>query len=89
MSLINNKSSRALKVLHVITGLSTGGAEMMLYKLLSSWNSKRFFGSVISMIPAGPVGQRIVALGIPVDSLNMRRGVPDPLGIVRLAVKIR
>jgi len=78
-----------LRVLHVITGLSTGGAEMMLYKLLSAWNSKRFLGAVISMIPAGPLGQRIAALGIPVDSLNMRRGVPDPLGVVRLALKMR
>jgi glycosyltransferase involved in cell wall biosynthesis len=78
-----------IKVMHVITGLSTGGAEMMLYKLLSAWDTKRFSGAVISMIPAGVVGPRISALGIPVYSLNMRRGIPDPRGVVRLALKIR
>ena len=84
-----NGKAQALKVLHVITGLSTGGAEMMLYKLLSAWNRKHFSGAVVSMIPPGPVGVRIAALGVPVDSLNMRRGVPDPLGVVRLAQKMR
>jgi glycosyltransferase involved in cell wall biosynthesis len=78
-----------VKVLHVITGLSTGGAEMMLYRLLGACNSNRISPAVISMTPPGPLEPRIADLGIPVDSLHMRRGVPDPRGIVQLAAKIR
>lgn len=78
-----------IKVLHVITGLSTGGAEVMLYRLLGAWDKRHFLGAVVSMVPAGPMGPRIAALGIPVDSLGMRRGVPDPLAVIRLALKIR
>lgn len=78
-----------VNVLHVITGLSVGGAETMLFKLLSRWDKSRFGGAVVSLIPAGPVGPAIAALGIPVSSLNMRRGVPNPLGVLRLARKIR
>jgi glycosyltransferase involved in cell wall biosynthesis len=77
-----------LRVLHVITGLPMGGAEMMLFKLLSRWDSGRFCGAVVSMIPVGPMGPRIVGLGIPVTSLNMRPGMPNPLCIVRLARQI-
>ena len=60
------------RVLHVITGLNMGGAEMMLYSLLQRSAKDRH--EVLSMLKPGPVGDRIAALGVPVHSLQMSRG---------------
>jgi glycosyltransferase involved in cell wall biosynthesis len=74
-----------IRVCHVITGLNTGGAEMMLYKLMSAIDRATFECDVVSLLDAGPVAERIRALGVPVRSLGMRRGAPSPHGLVRLA----
>lgn len=78
-----------MKVFHVITSVSTGGAQMMLYKLLSRIDHVTFESEVISLIDIGPIGQRIQALGVPVRALGMRPGVPNPLGVLRLARWLR
>ena len=78
-----------LKVVHVITGLETGGAETMLYRLLSRTDGARFDSQVVSMTDVGPVGERIRALGVPARALGMRRGVPNPVGVMRLARWLR
>lgn len=69
-------------IIHLITGLDTGGAEMMLYKLVT--NDSFFKHSVVSMIDIGPIGEKIRATGIPVHTLKMQRGVPDPRAIWQL-----
>lgn len=74
-----------MKVTHVITSVHTGGAEMMLYRLLLHSDREKFDYQVISMTDIGAVGDKIQALGVPVRELGMRRGVPNPLGVVRLA----
>lgn len=76
-------------VLHLITGLSTGGAEMMLYKLLSRLDQTKWDAVVVSMLPPGHVKAGIARLGIPVYSLNMHRGTPDPRGLLRLVRILR
>jgi glycosyltransferase involved in cell wall biosynthesis len=76
-------------ILHIITDLSTGGAEMMLYKLLSYGSKEKHKATVISLTDIGSVGRKIEALGIPVKALGMRRGVPNPLALLRLAYWIR
>lgn len=70
-----------MKILHVITGLSTGGAEMMLYKLLSGMNREQFEPVVISLMDRGTLGDRIEALGIPVYSMGLKLGKSTPLSI--------
>ncbi len=75
-----------MKVVHVITGLGVGGAETALYKLLSRW---RGLAEVVSLTGTGPVGDRIAALGVPVEAVGMRPGVPDPLGFWRLMGRLR
>jgi len=62
-------------VIHAITGLNIGGAEMMLYKLLSHIGSGKHEARVVSLIGGGPMRERIQSIGIAVDSLDMRRGV--------------
>lgn len=78
-----------IRILHVITGLSTGGAEMMLLKLLSAIDRDRYDCRVISLTNNGPIGAQISALGIPVISLGMRHGLPDPLGFIKLLKTLR
>lgn len=74
-----------MKVLHVITGLGTGGAETMLYRLVSRIDRATFESEVISLIDIGPIGQKIQALGVSVRALGMCPGVPNPLAVLQLA----
>lgn len=78
-----------MKILHLITGLSTGGAETMLYKLVSKMDRDKFEIQVISLTDIGPIGEKIEELGIPVRSLGMARGIPDPRMIFKLAKWLR
>lgn len=78
-----------MRIAFVITGLSTGGAELMLHKLLQHLDRKRFEPHVISLTNLGEVGPRIEALGIPVIALGMRRGVPNPFKVLLLARRLR
>lgn len=75
-----------IKVVHVTTSLATGGAQAMLYKLLSSMDRERYDCSVVSLMDKGRFGPLIEDLGIPVYTINMRKGVP---GIVALSRLIR
>jgi len=78
-----------IKVVHVITGLRMGGAEMMLFKLLERLDS-RFSPHVISITSLGDIGPRIQTLGIPVEALNMRPGkIPDLREFLRLAQRLK
>ncbi|MCD4673163.1 MAG: glycosyltransferase [Anaerolineaceae bacterium] len=78
-----------LRVTHIITDLDMGGAEMMLYKLLSALDPKEFSSRVISLTNIGSVGERIRTLGVPVDGLGMRPGFPRPMDMFRLAHLLR
>jgi glycosyltransferase involved in cell wall biosynthesis len=73
-----------IKIIHIITGLNTGGAEMMLYKLLYRTDRNRFEQTVISLSGHGTVGERIEGLNIPVIDIGMKHGRPTLAGIWRL-----
>jgi glycosyltransferase involved in cell wall biosynthesis len=77
-----------IRVTHVIAGLELGGAEMMLYKLLSASDRQRFAPSVISLSDLGPLAPRIADLGIPVSALQMTRGRVEPRPVGRLARRL-
>jgi glycosyltransferase involved in cell wall biosynthesis len=85
--LVERVNSRPIHLTHIITGLDLGGAEMMLYKVLLQMNRDAFQAEVVSMRDMGTLGEKIAKLGVPVRTLNMRRGVPDPRALWRL-VKI-
>lgn len=78
-----------MKIVHLITGLSTGGAEMMLYKLLSHMSRERFQPVVVSLIDRGTLGDPIETLGIPVYTIGMKPGLPTPLALWRLIRLLR
>ncbi len=73
-----------IKIAHLITDLDTGGAEMMLAKLVASMDSEGFSNIVISLTDHGTLGEQIADLGVPVFTLGMKRGLPDPGGMGRL-----
>jgi glycosyltransferase involved in cell wall biosynthesis len=86
---VNGRPVGAISILWLISGLEYGGAEMMLYKLLSHMDRSRFTSQVVSMTDLGPFSRKIQELGVPLWSLKMRRGIPNPMGIVRLAHWLR
>ncbi len=73
-----------MKILYVSTGLDAGGAQMMLYQMLSKLDRQRFDPVVISLLDQGIYGDRIAALGIPVHALNMPPGRPTLAAIGQL-----
>lgn len=81
--------STPVHVAHVITTLDVGGAETMLWKLLSRLDRRRWAHTVFSLTDTGEIGRRIEALGIAVQPLGMSRRAPNPLPIVRLAREFR
>lgn len=81
--------AQKIKILHLITTLDTGGAEMMLAKLLADLDGERFCNQVVSMTQKGPVGEQIKKLGIRVDHLGLLRGRPKIKSIFGLARMIR
>lgn len=65
------------RILHVITTLDVGGAELTLLKLLASTDRSLFTPEVVSLTTAGPVAAMIATLGIPVRALDLRGSPPD------------
>ncbi|WP_138498126.1 glycosyltransferase family 4 protein [Nostoc sp. PA-18-2419] len=78
-----------MKIIYIITGLSTGGAEVMLYKLLSRMNRERFSPVVVSLMHYGTWGDRIVNLGIPVYTIGMKPGKLKLVDIWRIIHIVR
>lgn len=72
------------RIVFIITGLSTGGAEMMLFKVLERLDRQRFAPHVISLTTLGELAPRIAALDIPVDAVGMKPGLSSPSGFFRL-----
>jgi glycosyltransferase involved in cell wall biosynthesis len=71
-SVVSRKiNGERIRIVHVITGLNVGGAEKMLCKLLSHVDQSRFDMRVLSLLGGGKIGQDIMAIGIPVDTLNL------------------
>jgi len=79
-----------MKIIYAIVGLTTGGAEIMLYRILSKINRDRFSPYVVCLMDRGTLGDRIEALGIPVYTIGMKPGaVPTPNVIWKLINIIR
>ncbi|WP_432662625.1 glycosyltransferase [Wukongibacter baidiensis] len=77
------------KIIHLITGLSDGGAQKMLYTLLKNIDRKKYNLEVISMMDKGVYGDKIENLGIKVHCLNMKRGRLSFSAIFRLCKLIK
>ena len=78
-----------MKLCMIISGLSTGGAEMMLLNLLKHIDRGRFSPRVFSLTTKGEIAPRIKALGIPVEALGMRTDRPNLAKFLRLVRRLR
>lgn len=76
-------------VLHVITGLHTGGAETQLTTLAIANHKADQRVAVISLIEGGAHRERLIKAGVPVADLGLRRGRWSVFAVVRLARVIR
>ncbi|MDQ3825199.1 MAG: glycosyltransferase, partial [Actinomycetota bacterium] len=74
-----------MKVLHVITGLGVGGAELQLRSILQH---TRHQSDVVTLYNPGPVAEMITADGGRVRDLGMTRNTELP-ALMRLARLIR
>jgi glycosyltransferase involved in cell wall biosynthesis len=78
-----------MKIVYVATGLNMGGAEIMLYNLLSTIDRDRFEPIVISLMDKGVFGKQIEHLDIPVHTAGMLIGKPTIASIRRLIKLIK
>lgn len=77
-----------MRLLHIITGLTTGGAELMLARLASRLAAE-FDQQVICLNAEGPVAAMLRQAGIEVIALDMETLLDGPVGMFRLRRIIR
>jgi len=77
------------RLVFVITGLGIGGAEMQVLELAKRLHLRGWPISVVSMTAPKPLAERFAEAGIEVEYLGMREGVPDPTGLLRLALVLK
>jgi glycosyltransferase involved in cell wall biosynthesis len=73
-----------IRILHIISTLDVGGAELNLLRLLKFMDRDAFENHVACMTQPGTTAHKMEQIGIPVHSLKMKKGVPDPRALLRL-----
>ncbi len=78
-----------MKILHVITGLSHGGAENVLYRLIEHSGDSSSH-TVVSMLDEGVFGPRLRSVGADLHCLRMTQGgIPRPGHLFELVATIK
>lgn len=83
------ENNTTIKILHLITGLSTGGAERALVKLLANSDKAMFEHRVISLMDKGTQGPLLEEMGFVVHAMGMKGIASSPLGLLRLRKLVR
>lgn len=78
-----------IRIVHVISDLDAGGAEVMLAKLAGGMDGALFSNTVVSLTDEGQLGERIKSSGVPVYTLGMKRGQPDVSALPKLIRLLR
>lgn len=73
-----------IKVMHLISTLDVGGAEQNLLRLVTAMDRTAFANHVVCMTRPGVIGSRLVQAGVPVDTLAMKKGMPELRALFRL-----
>lgn len=66
-----------MKIVYIIPELYIGGAEVMLYNLLSNIDRDRFEPIILSLMDRGLFGEKFEQLDIPVHTVGMLAGKPS------------
>lgn len=77
------------RVMHVISGLDTGGAEAFLVQLATALKSRGFAQDVVSVTTPGAHASTLEAEGIPVHALNVGSLTGAMAAVGRLAALVR
>src|SRR5947199_9568394 len=72
------------RVLMLITTLTYGGAETQVVRLAQELKANGWSVAVACMVDPSAHTSTLSQAGIPVHSLRMTRGIPDPRALVRL-----
>ncbi|HKO62611.1 MAG TPA: glycosyltransferase, partial [Pyrinomonadaceae bacterium] len=79
-----------MKVLHIISDLSVGGAEMMLFKLLSGRHVAHYVPTVISLGRRSNLDGAVEDLSVPVHNIGMSPSrIPTPSQLGKLLALVR
>jgi len=78
-----------IKVVHVIGGLTPGGAELVLARLLERMDLDKFPSTVISLTDSAGLGSRIEAAGIEVISIGLKANLSFPGSLFKLYRTLR
>ena len=66
-----------MRILHVVTGLNVGGAELQLCGLTERLKEQGYTQKIVSLLPDGPLSSGIRSRGIELVALGMRQSRPD------------
>ncbi|HUR96232.1 MAG TPA: glycosyltransferase [Gemmatimonadales bacterium] len=78
-----------MRILFLSTSMGMGGADKQLMSGAHGLMARGHQARIVSLTALGPMGLEAQSLGIPTESLEMPRGVPDPRALVRLAGIVR
>jgi glycosyltransferase involved in cell wall biosynthesis len=78
-----------VRILLLSTSMGMGGADQQLLSAALGLRDRGHEVRIVSLTPLGEMGARARAAGLQTDSLAMRRGLPDPRGLARLARLVR
>jgi len=78
-----------IKVMHIITTLGPAGAENMLCRIAAGMDRTRFENEIVSVTGIMDLAEKMHSIGVCVRSLGMKKAVPNPLLVMRLAEWIR
>jgi glycosyltransferase involved in cell wall biosynthesis len=78
-----------MRILLLSTSMGMGGADSQLLSAAREMRSRGHEVLIVSMTPLGPMGLEARRAGIPTESLRLRRGLPDPRGLLRLVRLVR
>lgn len=81
--------TKRIHIVHVITTLATGGAEMMLYKVLRNLDYSTFRCSVIVLSQGGKIQRLIQDLGVEVHTPRFRSVLSFPFAFHNLVKILR
>ena len=78
-----------MRVCFLSTSMGMGGADSQLLSAAQELRSRGHEVLIVSLTPLGPMGLEARSAGIATESLEMRRGLPDPRGLWRLVRLVR
>ncbi|MEA2725016.1 MAG: hypothetical protein QOH59_2787 [Gemmatimonadales bacterium] len=78
-----------MKVLLLSTSMGMGGADKQILSAAGEMQARGHEVLIVSLTRLGPMGLEAQSAGIPTQSLEMRRGLPDPRGLARLVRIVR